>query len=486
MLSWHIIQIDFGPRARKEPVDHRGGASLIQSLHTKLIRTVLPLNGQDCPFLRFGAGARTFILGVMFFPMDGSNIGKIAAILILVAFSAYFSATETAFTSLNRIRLKSKADAGDRRAAFLLKMSEDYDSVLSTLLIGNNIVNNAATTLATVLFISLLGEARGPAMATLAITLVILIFGEISPKSLAKESPERFARFSAPFLRGLMVLMKPLTFLNAQWKKLLSRLFCRGGREGITEEELMTMVSEAESEGGLDQHEGKLIRSAIAFGDLEVGDILTPRVDIAAVPEDAGMEEAAAAFAGSGYSRLPVYRDSIDDIVGVIHEKDFYADRWRGQTELKGSVCPILYTTPSTKLAQLLRTFQSEKAHMAVVVDEYGGTEGLVTIEDVVEELVGEIWDEHDEIVEEFRKQEDGSWMVDGGADFSDFCQLFSLGLDCDASTVSGWVTEELERLPQAGDSFRAHGLEVTVARVDHRRVLEIRAAFLDPGGTEA
>ena len=357
--------------------------------------------------------------------------------------------------------------------------------MLSTLLIGNNIVNNAATTVSTVLFISLLDEARGPAVATLVITLVILIFGEISPKSLAKESPEAFARFSAPVLRVLMVIMTPLTFLNAQWKKLLNRLFCRGGSEGITEEELITMVSEAESEGGLDQHEGELIRSAITFGDLQVGDILTPRVDIAAVPEDADMEETAQVFAASGYSRLPVYRGSIDDIVGVIHEKDFYAARWRGQTELKNSIGPILYTTPSTPLAQLLRTFQSEKAHMAVVVDEYGGTEGLVTIEDVVEELVGEIWDEHDEVVEQFRRQSDGSFLVDGGADFSDFCELFSLRLGSDASTVSGWVTEELQRLPQAGDSFRAEGLEVTVTRVDHRRVLEIRAMECKEAGAE-
>ncbi len=417
--------------------------------------------------------------------MDSSQISQVVAILILVACSAYFSATETAFTSLNRIRLKSKAEAGDRRAEFLLRLAEDYDSVLSTLLIGNNIVNNAATTVSTVLFISLLDEARGPAVATLVITLVILIFGEISPKSLAKESPEAFARFSAPVLRVLMVIMTPLTFLNAQWKKLLNRLFCRGGSEGITEEELITMVSEAESEGGLDQHEGELIRSAITFGDLQVGDILTPRVDIAAVPEDADMEETAQVFAASGYSRLPVYRGSIDDIVGVIHEKDFYAARWRGQTELKNSIGPILYTTPSTPLAQLLRTFQSEKAHMAVVVDEYGGTEGLVTIEDVVEELVGEIWDEHDEVVEQFRRQSDGSFLVDGGADFSDFCELFSLRLGSDASTVSCWVTEELQRLPQAGDSFRAEGLEVTVTRVDHRRVLEIRAMECKEAGAE-
>ena len=410
--------------------------------------------------------------------MDPSSLTMTAAIVMLICLSAYFSATETAFSSLNRIRLKSKAEAGDRRAALTLELAEDYDRLLSTVLIGNNIVNITATTVGTVLFTKLVGEGYGPTVSTIVLTVAVLIFGEISPKSIAKESPERFAMWSAPVLRIFLAVLRPVNFLFAQWKRLLSHVFHTADDPGITEEELITMVSEAESEGGLDAHESELIRSAIEFSDLEAGDILTPRVDLVAIPEDAAMEAVAAAFAESGYSRLPVYRRSIDEIVGVLHEKDFYAARYRGQNTLKNAVGPVHYTTPNARIDQLLRVLQKEKVHMAVVVDEYGGTEGIVTMEDIMEELVGEIWDEHDEVVEQFRKQGDGSYLIDCSADLTDLYDLFSVrGGDCDASTVSGWVIEQLGRVPKDGDRFQADGLDVTVTRADQRRVLEIRAS---------
>ena len=400
----------------------------------------------------------------------------IAAIVVLVTMSAYFSATETAFSSMNKIRMKSRADAGDRHALLAMKLSEDYDRLISTILIGNNIVNISASTVGTVLFTKLYA-AYGPTISTVVLTLVVLIFGEISPKSLAKEHAEGFAMFSAPILRVLLVILRPLNFLFSQWKRLLNLIFRPSEDPGITEEELITMVSEAENEGGLDQHESQLIRSAIEFGDLEAGDILTPRVDIVAVEDSATMEEIAATFAESGYSRLPVYHKDVDDIVGVIHEKDFNAARYRGQTDISGCITPVHYTTANAELGALLRTLQKKKTHMAIVVDEYGGTEGLLTMEDILEELVGEIWDEHDEVVESFRKQSDGSFLVAAGADLSDLYDLFSIKGDCDASTVSGWVIDQLGRLPLAGDHFQAEGLDVTVTRVDHRRVLEVRVA---------
>lgn len=415
--------------------------------------------------------------------MDSPSIAMILAILALTALSAYFSATETAFSSLNRIRLKSKADGGDRRAALTLSLSEEYDRLLSTILIGNNIVNITATTVGTVLFTHLLGT-YGPTVSTVVLTVVILIFGEISPKSLAKENPEKFAMASAPLLRVFLAILRPLNFLFAQWKRLLSLIFHTGESQGITEEELITMVSEAESEGGLDQHESELIRSAITFGDLEAGDILTPRVDIVAISDQASMEEIAAIFAENGYSRLPVFHEGIDDIVGVVHEKDFYAARYRGQGDISSCISPIHYTAPNTRVDQLLRTLQTKKLHMAVVVDEYGGTEGLVTMEDIMEELVGEIWDEHDEVSEFFRKQDDGSYLISGNADLSDLYDLFSLRGECDASTVSGWVVEQLRRLPQSGDHFEWNGLDVTVTQVDHRRVLEVQVVRI-PDETE-
>lgn len=407
--------------------------------------------------------------------MDDGSLILLAVLILMVVLSAYFSATETAFTSLNRIRLKSRAENGDQRAARTLALAEDYDRLLSTILIGNNIVNNVATTLSTLLFIGLLGSATGPAVSTVVLTVVILIFGEVSPKSLAKESPEAFAAFSAPILRLLMFLLSPLTFLFTQWKRLLSLLFRKKSQEGITDEELVTMVDEAEDQGGLDREESQLIRSAIRFDSLEAGDILTPRVDVVAIEDSATMDEAAALFAAEGYSRLPVYHETLDSIVGVLHQKDLFSARYHGRSELTPLFHPVLHITASTKIDDLMRQFQRTKTHMAVVVDEYGGTEGILTLEDVVEELVGEIWDEHDEVIELFRKQPDGSYLIACSADLDDLYDLFSLTDAGDAATISGWVMEQLGRVPEPGDHFVWESLDVTVTRVEHHRVLEIK-----------
>ena len=402
----------------------------------------------------------------------------IAALVILVILSAFFSATETAFTSLNRIRLKSRADSGNKRAALTLRIAEDYDKLLSTNLIGNNIVNISASTVGTVLFTKLFLD-YGPLVSTVVLTVVILVFGEISPKSMAKENAEAFAMFAAPIMRVLMTVLAPVNYLFAQWKKLLSRIFRKSEEEGITEEELITMVDQAENEGGLDQHEGQLIRSAIEFNDLEVEEILTPRVDIVAAEDTATMDEIAAIFAENGYSRLPIYHDTIDNLIGVIHEKDFHAARYHGQEDVSAIVSNVLYTTGSTKISDLLRILQRAKAHMVIVVDEYGGTEGLCTLEDIVEELVGEIWDEHDEVIEEFKKQSDGSYLISCNANLTDLYDLFSIKGERDCTTVSGWVMEEIGRVPEEGDHFVYENLDVTVTRVDHRRVLEIRVVVL-------
>ena len=410
--------------------------------------------------------------------LDPASISMIAALVILVILSAFFSATETAFTSLNRIRLKSRADSGNKRAALTLRIAEDYDKLLSTNLIGNNIVNISASTVGTVLFTKLFLD-YGPLVSTVVLTVVILVFGEISPKSMAKENAEAFAMFAAPIMRVLMTVLAPVNYLFAQWKKLLSRIFRKSEEEGITEEELITMVDQAENEGGLDQHEGQLIRSAIEFNDLEVEEILTPRVDIVAAEDTATMDEIAAIFAENGYSRLPIYHDTIDNIIGVIHEKDFHAARYHGQEDVSAIVSNVLYTTGSTKISDLLRILQRAKAHMVIVVDEYGGTEGLCTLEDIVEELVGEIWDEHDEVIEEFKKQSDGSYLISCNANLTDLYDLFSNKGERDCTTVSGWVMEEIGRVPEEGDHFVYENLDVTVTRVDHRRVLEIRVVVL-------
>ena len=418
--------------------------------------------------------------------LDSASIAMIVGLVFCVIMSGYFSATETAFTSLNRVRLKSWADGGDQRAARTLALAEDYDKLLSTLLIGNNIVNNVATTIGAVLFIHLIDEVTGPTVSAIVLTVVILIFGEVSPKSLAKESPERFAMFATPLLGVLRTVLTPLNFLFTQWKRLLSKVFRKSADGGITEEELVTLVDQAESEGGLDQHESRLIRAAIEFHDLEVEEILTPRVDIVAVEDTDSMEEIAKIFAENGYSRLPVYHEDIDNIIGVIHEKDFHAARYRGLTSVKEMLGPMLYTTGNTKISELLRILQREKAHMVIVVDEYGGTEGLVTLEDIVEELVGEIWDEHDEVIEEFKKQEDDSYLISCSADLTDLFDLFKIKGECDSNTISGWVMEQVGRVPEEGDHFQAEGLDVIVTRVEHRRVIEIQVRVLPEEEPEA
>ena len=382
------------------------------------------------------------------------------ALVILVGFSAFFSASETAFSSLNQIRLKSRAEDGDSSAARVLAMAEQYDKLLSTILITQ-----------------MLGAERGATVSTIVLTIIVLIFGEVTPKSLAKEMPEKVATAVSPFLVLLMALMTPLTWLFTQWKKLLGRFVHSGEADTITEGELMTMVSEAENDGELTDRESELIRSAIEFDDVEVEEILPPRVDVVAVEDDIPLEELAQTFAESGYSRLPVYHGTIDNIIGVVHEKDFYIARLKKATKIDDLVVPTLYTTGSTQISQLLRTLREQHHHLAVVVDEYGGTEGIITLEDILEELVGEIWDEHDEVTEDFRKQSDGSWLVSGSASVDDLYEELDLPEeeDIDSNTVNGLVQEKTCHLPKVGDRFTLGEYDGVVTRTAKRRVTEVR-----------
>ena len=404
-------------------------------------------------------------------------------LVILVAFSAFFSASETAFSSLNQIRLKSRADDGDRTAARVLAMSEQYDKLLSTILIGNNIVNIAAASIGTIIFTKMLGAERGATVSTMVLTIVVLIFGEVTPKSLAKEMPETIATAVAPVLSLLMLVLTPLTWLFSQWKRLLNHFVHSSESDTITEGELMTMVSEAENDGELTDRESELIRSAIEFDDVEVEEILTPRVDVVAVADDISLEELAQTFAESGYSRLPVYHGTIDNIIGVVHEKDFYIARLKKATKIDDLVAPTLYTTGSTQISQLLRTLREQHHHMAVVVDEYGGTEGIITLEDILEELVGEIWDEHDEVTEDFRKQSDGSWLVSGSASVDDLFETLDLpeDEDIDSNTVNGLVQEKTCHLPKVGDHFSLGEYDGVVTRTARRRITEVRLTPADP-----
>ena len=417
--------------------------------------------------------------------MDDGSTFMIVALIVLIGLSAFFSAAETAYNSLNEIRLKSKADDGDEKAAHTLALVERYDSLLSTILIGNNIVNIGASSLATVLFTRLVGGVYGPTVSTIVMTLLVLTFGEITPKSMAKEMPETLAMAFAPVLSALVTIFTPLNALFGAWKNFLAKRFDTGEKDTITEGELVTMVSEAEKDGELTNRESELIRSAIEFDDVEAQDVLTPRVDVVAVEDDTPMDEVIERFAESGYSRLPVYHDTIDNIIGVVHEKDCFAalQKHDKNVKLENLIGPTLYTTSVTQISALLRTLRESKHHMAVVVDEYGGTAGIITLEDILEELVGEIWDEHDEIIEEFKPQPDGSYLISCSASLDDLFDRFSTrSVDIDSASISGWILEELGRVPVEGDHFIYENLDVTVTRVDHRRTLEIRVVKIpDP-----
>ena len=410
--------------------------------------------------------------------MDSSSIGIIVALVLLVIASAYFSATETAFSSLNKIRLRNMADDGNRKAEATLRLAEDFDRLLSTLLVGNNIVNITAATLGT-LFFTKLSPEYGATISTVVLTLVILTFGEISPKTIAKEHAEGWAMVSTPFLRVLSTVLRPLTILFSLLQKGIGKLFHASGDRGITEDELITMVSTAEDEGGLDQNESRLIRSAIEFGDMEVEEILTPRVDIVSISDQASAKELDELISSNRFSRIPVWRGSIDTIIGMIHEKDFHEAELEDNDSWTHLISPVIYVTPTSPVADLLYEMQRRKMHMSVVVDEYGGTEGLVTLEDILEELVGEIWDEHDEVVERIRKVEDGSYLISCSASIDDVFQLFDLRMDDDMTTLSAWVIDSLGHIPKIGDQFTYENLQVTVTKLQRMRVLEIRVDVL-------
>ncbi|MBS5335077.1 MAG: HlyC/CorC family transporter [Clostridiales bacterium] len=411
-------------------------------------------------------------------------IYSIAAIVVLVVFSAYFSATETAFTSLNKIRIKNMANDGDHRARKVMELSENYDNLLSTILVGNNLVNIMLSSISTVLFIGLYPN-YGATISTAVATVVVLIFGEISPKSLAKESPEKFAMFSAPFIRVLIVLLKPINWLFSMWKKLLAKIFNTDSGRPITEDELLTIVEEAETEGGIDTEQSELIQNAIEFNELEALDVLTPRVDIKAIEMDTPEDEIAKIFIDTGFSRLPVYDDDLDSIIGVLNQKDFHNYIKGSRASVSEYVKPVIFVAGSMKISQLLKKLQTAKTHIAIIVDEYGGTYGLVTMEDIIEELVGEIYDEHDAAaLQDIVCQQDGTYRVLCNTNIDKMFDYFDVEEEVDATTVNGWVVLQIDKLPEVGDSFVYEAdykrFEVVVTKADERKSLEINMTVED------
>ncbi len=369
-------------------------------------------------------------------------------------------------------------EKGNEKAGLVMRLYENYDSLLSTILIGNNIVNILSASLATVLFVRLLGNEAGPSVSTAVTTIVVLIFGEVTPKSIAKESPEKFAMLAAPFLNILIVLLTPFNFLFKQWKKLLSLIIKSSDEGGITEEELLSIVEEAKQEGGIDEQESMLIRSAIEFTEQEAIDILTPRMDITAVSAEATKEEIASVFAETAYSRLPLYKGTIDHVVGIIYQKDFHNYVYHTDKEVSEIIRPTLFVPKNKKIGALLKELQHKKLHIAVVLDEFGGTIGIITLEDILEELVGEIWDEHDEVSREIERKSETECIVLGNANIDKVFEVLDIKTieeELQSVTVNGWVMDQLGRVPEKDDSFEYKGYQVTVLEMDGKRVDKVK-----------
>ena len=408
------------------------------------------------------------------------DAGILIVMIVLLALSAFFSATETAFSTFNRIRMKNMAQNGNKRAKLVLKLDEKYDKLINTILIGNNIVNIALSSIATIFFVDLLknmDESVSATISTAVITVAVLIFGEISPKIIARGHADGVTLGFSYIINAIGYVLLPLSFIFGCWSKLLMLIVKPKNGSAYTEDELITIVDEAEEDGSIETEEGDLIRSAIEFADVSAGDILTPRVDICAIPKDASIEEIARVFIENAYSRLPVYDKDIDDIIGILHEKDFFVAYHNNNKTVTKHLQKPVNVSEHIKIADLMQVLKSKKCHMAIVVDEYGGTMGIVTMEDIIEELIGDVFDEHDEVTDDYKELEDGRVIVKCSADLDDFLERFEISVDDDEDmpqTVNGFVMKELETFPKVGEAFDFQGLHVEIKKIGPKRIEEI------------
>ena len=411
--------------------------------------------------------------------------GYIITIIGLLMCSMFFSATETAFTSMNRIKIKNLAADDDPKAELVLKLGDNYDKLITTILIGNNIANIALSTIATVMCIKIWGGALGPTIATVGATIVVLVFGEISPKILAKERPESTALMVAPIINAVLVVFTPITVAFTGLRVLLAKIFGTSEDKSYDEDELLTIVDEAEAHGSIGKEQSELISNAIEFNDVEAIDVITPRVDIIAIEKGTAVDEIRDIFKESGLSRLPVYEDDLDNIIGVLNQKDFHNNDIKKPSDVDVFVKPVAYVAETIKASVLLKKMQTMKTHIAIVVDEYGGTTGLVTLEDIIEEIVGKIYDEHDAVeLRDVISLGNDVYRVAGGANLEKFFELFDEEIDADATTINGFVMIQLDRLPKVGDHFKYESrhkvFDVKVTKADGRRALMTRIRVED------
>lgn len=415
--------------------------------------------------------------------MDNQNLGRIILIIIAMIFSALFSSCETAFSSVNKIRLKNYAAQGDKRAEKALKIANSFEDALTTVLVGNNIVNITMASVSTVLFTTLFGSGA-VGISTAVTTVLVLIFGEILPKSYAKENAERLSLFFAGPLSFLIILFKPIIFI---FNKLASILKNGKVEPSVTEDELKYIIEEIEEQGVLEEQEGDLVRSALDFDEITVNEILIPRVKVIGVEKNASIDEIKSLFIDEMYSRLPVYDKSLDNIIGMITNKRFFKMLAQGGNDITEIIQDVAHFSDLKLISEALRDMQRSKTHLAVVLDQYGGTKGIVTLEDIIEELVGEIYDENDEVIPSIVKTSENEYEVSGDLSISDM--LDQLGLDEDMiestyTSVGGWVTELLEHIPEQNETAEYGAFKITVLQVKEQSVEKIRL-IIDTSETE-
>lgn len=420
--------------------------------------------------------------------MDSDSIIMIIVMIALTACSAFFSATETAYLSFNQLRMKNLSSSGNKRAKLVMSMYDDYDRLISSILIGNNIVNITLSSISTVLFIKFIGDA-GATVSTVVITVVVLIFGEITPKSVSKDFADPFVLKTVYIVRGCVCILYPFSMVFGLWQKLVDRITVKPEEDVVTEEEIITMVDEAEEDGKIDSDEGNLIRSAIGFSDLTAAEILTPRSDIIYLTKDMTNDEISAKFMESGYSRMPMCEESLDDVCGILHEKDFLYYLKNPSVPIESILTKSVFVSKHINIYELLKILQDAKCHMAVVSDEFGSVVGIVTLEDIIEELIGEIWDEHDKVEELFTLLSDGSYLVDCSADTDALFELLGIETEDEhteqAQTVNGWLIINFGYIPDIGERINLDGLHIEVTATDKTKILEAKISKLPENESE-
>ncbi len=398
--------------------------------------------------------------------------------LVLLFLSGFFSATETAFSSLSVIKIKgmiSSEDKKAKRAEKTLTIYENFDRLLTTLLIGNNIVNILLSTISTIYFTSaILNQSYAAALSTAVVTIAVLIFGEITPKNLAKEAPEGFAMSVTPIISVLMTIFTPFNLLFNLWKKLILKIFKVKKTSAVTEGDIITIVSEAESGGEIDEEEGKIIKSAVTFGDLDVYSVMTPRVNLIAVEKNDSKEEIYETFSKSGFTRIPVYEDTVDNIIGIINLKDYYEKVMLGNETTDKVISNVTFISQHAKIDDVLKVLQSEKCHLAVAVDDYGGTAGIITVEDIIEELVGEIYDERDKIEKAVCENSDGSYTIKGSSEICSLPEELHIPESDDYTTLAGFIILHAEKIPEQGECFSIGDLNIKIASVLENRIEDV------------